>query len=77
MDVRSLNHSVKNSKKSFYCICSNLNFEEISNLQKSVSLPFPKLISTHTRCNEGCGSCIERIGTYLEERGLFYDRDLS
>jgi NAD(P)H-nitrite reductase large subunit len=68
--VKNLTRLANNNNSSFYCICSNLTFDEIFDFQRTNNLPFLELINSHTRCNEGCGTCIEGLSNYLEAKKL-------
>ena len=56
---------------SFYCLCSNLSFNEILEKQKICQLPFKELLEQHTRCSKGCGSCVDKLQIYLQSSGFF------
>lgn len=73
MNLNIMPEYLKARSTSFYCICSNLSFDDIANLQRQSNLSFLELISTATRCQEGCGSCIEKLRDYLKNENLISD----
>jgi len=63
----------KNQLETFYCLCSELSYQEILQRQKNRPLEFSEFLDEHTGCNKGCGSCIENLHTYLAENGCLIE----
>jgi bacterioferritin-associated ferredoxin len=57
----------------FYCFCSEKSHKEILEAQQSNPLKFSDFLDEYTKCNQGCGSCIENLRVYLEETGNYIE----
>jgi bacterioferritin-associated ferredoxin len=53
-----------------FCFCSEMSYEDILEKQKNTPLKFKEFLDEYTRCNQGCGSCIDNFYSYLTETNL-------
>lgn len=53
-----------------YCLCSDRAFDTILDLQRKHPLPLDDMISSYTKCNAGCGTCIEALKAEADMLGL-------
>lgn len=64
---------IKSHLETFYCFCTEMSYQEILKNQITHPLEFKQFINEYTRCNQGCGSCVENLYAYLTETNLLIE----
>jgi hypothetical protein len=50
-----------------------MSYKDMLQKQKKHPLPFKNFIDEYTKCNQGCGSCIDNLYIFLTENRLLIE----